>query len=75
MDKLSRMLIAGPLEFAAIFGEVTSDAVPETHAVATGSPRGATAVAGAGSPRRNGPRGSRKDGKTSNLTKEIDDEE
>jgi hypothetical protein len=47
MNKLNRMLIASPLEFAAIFGEVTSDLIPEARASITGSPQCASTVAGA----------------------------
>lgn len=58
MNKFNLLLIASPSEFAAIFGEVTSDAVPEARAHTTGLPQGATAVTGVGSARRNEPRDS-----------------
>ena len=48
MNKLNRVLIASPLEFAAIFGEITSDAATEARAATTGTPQGAAAVAGVG---------------------------
>lgn len=45
MNKLNRMLIASPSEFAAIFGEVASDVVAQDRADTTGFPQGVAAVA------------------------------
>ncbi len=39
MNKLDLMLTANPLEFAAIFGEVTGDAATQVGADTTGSRR------------------------------------
>jgi len=44
MNKLNRLLIALPAEFAAIFGRATDDARTEALEDATALPRGATAV-------------------------------
>jgi len=60
MNKLARMLIASPLEFAAIFGEVTSDAATEAQTDTTGASQGAVAVATLGSARKDGSEGARK---------------
>jgi hypothetical protein len=60
MNKLNLMLTANPSEFAAIFGEIGSDAVTEARARTGGLPQGAAPAAGMGSAGRNGPRGNRK---------------
>lgn len=71
MNKLNLMLTASPLEFAAIFGEITRDAVTEARADTTGLPEGAAAVAGVGSTRRNGSRGTCKSRGVSDLSLEA----
>jgi NAD+--asparagine ADP-ribosyltransferase len=45
MDKHGRLLVASPLEFAAIFGKATRTAATESLAGGSGLPRGAMAVA------------------------------
>jgi hypothetical protein len=60
MNKLNLMLTASPSEFAAIFGEIGSDAVTEARVCTSGLPQGAAPAVGTGSAGRNGPRGTRK---------------
>jgi hypothetical protein len=67
MNKLNLMLIASPLEFAAIFGEVTSDVVTEARASTAGLPQCASTVAVAGSANR----GTRKSRGVSNTSPEA----
>jgi hypothetical protein len=60
MNKLNLMLTANPSEFAAIFGEIRSDAVTAALARTSGLPQGAAPAAGMGPAGHNGPRGNRK---------------
>ena len=54
MNKLNLMLIASPVEFAAIFGGVTSDATAEARGGSTGVAQGAVTVPTEGSAEGNG---------------------
>jgi hypothetical protein len=56
MIELNRMLTANPLEFAAIFEEVTGDAATPAGTDNTGLPPAGAELAKARSTRRQGPR-------------------
>jgi len=71
MNKLNLILTANPMEFAAILGEITSDAVSEARARTSGLPQGAAPAAEMGSAGRNGPRGTRKSPGVSNPSLEA----
>ncbi len=65
MNKLNLILTANPLEFAAIFGEVTGDAETQAGADTTGSRRAGSEVSRSRSTSR-GPLGTRESRSVSN---------
>jgi len=54
VNRLNLMLIASPLEFETIFGEVAGDAATEVQGGTRGAPQGAAAVAPEGARKSRG---------------------